>query len=36
MVEGIAITTVAYFANIRLYLWETVVAPHGFSSVATQ
>jgi hypothetical protein len=35
MVEGTATTTVACLATVRLYLWETVVVPHGFSSVAT-
>jgi hypothetical protein len=35
MVEGTATTTVACLATVRLYLWETVVAPRGFSNVAT-
>jgi hypothetical protein len=31
MVEGTATTTVACFAAVRLYLWENVVTPRGFS-----
>jgi hypothetical protein len=34
MVEGTAITAVACLATVRLYLWETVVTPRGFISVA--
>jgi hypothetical protein len=34
-VEGTSTTTVAYLATVRLYSWETVVPPSGFSNVAT-
>jgi hypothetical protein len=33
MVEGTATTTVACLVTVELHLWETVVTPHGFSSV---
>jgi hypothetical protein len=33
--EGTATTIVACLATVTLYLWETVVTPRGFSSVAT-
>jgi hypothetical protein len=35
MVEVTATTTVACLATVRLYLWETVATPRGFSNVAT-
>jgi hypothetical protein len=34
MVEGTATTTVACPVTVRLYLWEAVVTPRVFSSVA--
>jgi hypothetical protein len=35
MVEGTATTTLACLETVTLYLWETVVTPRVFNSVAT-